>query len=182
MGEPHFVEQDQLRREYSRVEAYIPFEYRILEPQEREYIHARISPKTIPAEFRPIPDGGNQDNLQEEWLKIINFKLDTVIRLLTLQREGYFGLPYKAVNISGGGMGFHLPEPVRLDDLIEIKLVFTLTNFVALCVYGEVVKVEAREGHYFTAVHFVQLDEMVRNEIIRFVFEREREIIREKRG
>lgn len=182
MGEPQIVQDDQMRREYSRVEAYIPFEHRVVGPQELEYIHARISSKTASAEFRALPDSGNQDNLQEEWLKIINFKLDTVIRLLTLQREGYFGLPYRAVNISGGGMAFYLPEPVRLGDLLEIKLVFTLTNFVALCLYGEVVKVEAREENFFTAVHFVHMDEMVRNEIIRFVFEREREIIREKRG
>lgn len=182
MGEPQFTQEDQVRREYSRVEAYIPFEYRVVGPQEREHIRARISSKTAAPEFRPIPESGNQDNLQEEWLRIINYKLDTVIRLLTLQREGYFGLPYKAVNISGGGMGFHLLEPVQLGDLLEIKIVFTMTHFVALCLCGEVVKVEAGDGHYFTAVRFVQMDEMVRNEIIRFVFEREREIIREKRG
>ena len=182
MGEREFTQEEQIRREYSRVEAYIPFEYRVVGPQEREHIRARISSKTSVSEFRPIPESGNQDNLQEEWLKIINFKLDTVIRLLTLQREGYFGLPYKAVNISGGGMGFHLLEPIPLGELLEIKVVFTMASIVALCLCGEVVKVEAREGHYFTAVHFVQMDEMVRNEIIRFVFEREREIIREKRG
>lgn len=179
--EPPQIDNEQ-RREYSRVEAYIPFECRVVSPDERAYVHARISSKSDPPEIRPVPDSRTPDLLQEEWLRIINFKLDTVIRLLTLQREGYFGLPYKAVNVSGGGLGFHLPQPVRSGDLLELKVVFTLTHFVALCVYGEVVKVEPRDGQYFTAVRYVHMDDMVRNEIIRFVFEREREIIREKRG
>jgi c-di-GMP-binding flagellar brake protein YcgR len=52
---------------------------------------------------------------------------------------------------------------------------------VAMSIYGEVTKSDYRQDSYFTAVRYVHMDSFIRDEIIRFVFEREREIIREKR-
>jgi c-di-GMP-binding flagellar brake protein YcgR len=179
---PQTIEEEGQRREYSRVEAYIPFEYRIVAPEERDYIQSRISGYASFTDFKPRGEMGDQDNILAEWMKIINLKLDTVIRLLTLQREGYFGLSYRAVNISGGGISFCQPTATPLGNIMEVKLVFPLNQSVALCIYGEVIKVEQRHDHYFTALRYVHMDDLVRNEIVRFVFEREREIIREKRG
>jgi len=176
------VEAGRQRREYSRVEAYIPLEYRIVAPEERDYIRARISGDKAAVEFRPIADMGGYDPVLEEWLKMLNMKMDTIISLITLQREGYFGLPCRAVNISGGGMSFFLPNAVPLGSIMEIKTVLTTHQPVALCVYGEVVKLESCNDKHFVAIRYIHMDDLVRNEIIRFVFEREREIIREKRG
>jgi hypothetical protein len=176
------IEEKNLRREYSRVEAYIPFEYRIVAREEKDHIQARIAGDTSSSEFRPVPDRGNYDHILDEWMKILNSKLDTVIRLITLQREGYFGLPFKTVNISGGGMSFLLPQAIPSDEILEIKVMLTFHQPIALCVYGEVVKSEQRGDGYFIAVSYVHMDDFIRDEIIRFVFEREREIIREKRG
>ena len=182
MGLTGSIDTNSQRREYSRVDAYIPFEYRVIAPEEGDHVRARIFGNASLVEFRQIPDMEDHDNVLEEWMKILDSKLDTVIRLLTLQREGYFGLSYKAVNISGGGMSFGLPQALPLGELLEIKIVFTLNQYTALCIYGEVVKIEKRNDHYFNAVRYVHMDDLVRNEIIRFVFEREREIIRQKRG
>ena len=90
MGMDQMYEGESQRREYSRVEAYIPFEYRVITDDEKDHIQARISVDTVTAEFRPIPDIGECDHIFEEWFKILNAKLDTVIRLITLQREGFF--------------------------------------------------------------------------------------------
>jgi len=170
------------RREYSRVEAYIPFEYRIIAPEEEDHIQAVIPGNIAAAEFRPIPDMAEYDHILGEWLKILNSKLDTIIRLMTLQREGFFGLPFKAVNISGGGMSFSLPHAVPVGKVLEIKAMLTRPQTFALRIYGEVVKSEQRNDAYFIAVRYIHMDDFIRDEIIRFVFEREREIIREKRG
>ena len=132
MAEPHITEQECLRREYSRVEAYIPLEYRIIATEEKDHIRARIYGNVAMAEFRQIPDTDERDNILEEWMKILNLKLDTVIRLLTLQRDGYFGLSYKAVNISGGGMSFYLDQAIPLGEILQVKVVFTLNQYVAL--------------------------------------------------
>ena len=180
MGMHQMFNGEDQRREYSRVEAYVPFEYRIVLQEEKGHIRARISGDTATTDFRPIPD--MSDNILEEWLKILNSKLDTIISLITLQREGYFGLPFKAVNISGGGMSFVLPQAIPLGEILEIKLMITLLRPLALCIYGEVVKVEQRNEGYLTSIYYINMDDFIRDAIIRFVFEREREIIREKRG
>jgi c-di-GMP-binding flagellar brake protein YcgR len=178
------MEQGQAqRREYSRVDAYIPFQYRVVADEEKDHIQARISGDAPAQELRPIQDVGDRNYIVGEWLKILHLKLDTVIRLMTMQREGFFGLPFKAVNISGGGMGFLLPQAIALGTILEIKIMLTRDQPVAVCIYGEVTKSVPRgESNFFIAIRYVHMDVSIRDEIIRFVFEREREIIREKRG
>jgi len=52
---------------------------------------------------------------------------------------------------------------------------------VALYVYGEVVAADRRNDGYEIGLKFVAMDDEIRDEICRFVFERERQILREKR-
>jgi c-di-GMP-binding flagellar brake protein YcgR len=181
MGMEETAEEQTQRREYSRVDAYIPFDYRIVADDDKDHIQARISGNTAAVELRPIQDMVNYDYIFGEWLKILNAKLDTIIRLMTLQREGYFGLPFKTVNISGGGISFSLMEAIPLGKILEIKVMLTWNQPIAVTIYGEITKSEKRNDTYFTAVHYIHMDSSVRDEIIRFVFEREREIIRDKR-
>jgi c-di-GMP-binding flagellar brake protein YcgR len=49
-------------------------------------------------------------------------------------------------------------------------------------VYAKVVNVDSRQDASILSAEFVMMDDMIRDELIRFVFEREREILREKRG
>ncbi|OIP92446.1 MAG: hypothetical protein AUK26_04755 [Syntrophaceae bacterium CG2_30_58_14] len=182
MEKERMIEGEGQRREYSRVGAYIPFEYRIVADEEKDHIQARISGDAAAPELRPLPDMGDHDYIFGEWLKILNLKLDTVIRLITLQSEGFFGLPFKAVSISGGGMSFLLPQAIAPGTILEIKLMLTRNQPVAMRIYGEVTKSVQRDDIYFIAVRYVHMDVSIRDEIIRFVFEREREIIRKKRS
>jgi c-di-GMP-binding flagellar brake protein YcgR len=170
------------RREYSRVDAYVPFEYRIVADEGNNHIRARVYGDATVPELKLIPDRGDDDYIFGEWLKILNLKLDTIIRLMTLQREGFFGLPYKSVNISGGGISFLLPQAIVPGTILEIKLMLTRNQPVAMCIYGDVIKSVRTDNLYVIAVHYVNMDVSIRDEIIRYVFEREREIIREKRG
>jgi len=169
------------RREYSRVAVSIPFEYRIVLPEEKLTVQARISGDNAKMEYRPFPGGGNSDPILEEWLKILNSKLDAILSLMKLQQDGCLGLPDKAVNISGGGMSFSVPEKIPFGEILEIKIVLTFQQPDVLSIYGEVVKVAPVNDGYFTAVNYVNMADVVRDEIVRFVFEREREILREKR-
>lgn len=176
------AEGEGLRREYSRVDAYIPFEYRVVADEEKDHVQARISGDGAAPELMAVPDMGEHDYIFGEWLKIINLKLDTIIRLITLQHEGFFGLPFKTVNISGGGMSFLLPRAIASGTILEIKFMLTWNQPIAMCIYGEVTKSLPKDNLYFTAIRYVHMDVSIRDEIIRFVFEREREIIREKRS
>jgi len=53
---------------------------------------------------------------------------------------------------------------------------------VALYVYGEVVAADRRNDSFEIGLKFVAMGDEIREEICRFVFERERQILREKRG
>jgi hypothetical protein len=179
MGMHQHIED--LKREYSRVDAYIPCEYRIVPPEERPHIQARIPGDNLSTEQGHIPNRGSSDSVLEEWLQILNFKLDTIISLMKLQKEGSFGPSYKAVNISGGGMSFSVPEAIPLGEILEIKITLTFQQPIVLIIYGETVKSEFRNDGHFVAVHYIHMDDFIRDLIVRFVFEREREILRERR-
>jgi c-di-GMP-binding flagellar brake protein YcgR len=60
----------------------------------------------------------------------------------------------------------------------------SLLHPVALYVYATVLSVSERrpEENYDTSVQFIAMDNAIQDEIIRFVFEREREILRVKKG
>lgn len=167
------------QREYSRVTAYIPIECKLVDAQQRQYIRARIAGETILAEFKSLPD--SDDQVITEWLKTINTKLNSIIRMLTLHQEGFNQLNIKKVNISGGGMSFNADKSFSPGDILEIKAMLTMQYPLALFLYGEVVDVNKRNPEYDTSVHFFAIDDFIRDEVIRFVFEREREILREKR-
>jgi len=168
------------RRQYSRVGACVPFAYRVISPQEACYMKSRTVSDAFLTDFNVMPNV--EDQLYGEWLKLVNAKLDEIIRMLTLQRDGFSVLPFKPICISGNGLSFLSPECLGKGAIIEVKIVLTIIHAVALFLYGEVVTVESAENGWRVGMQFIQMDDLVRDEIIRFVFEREREMIREKRG
>ena len=78
-------------------------------------------------------------------------------------------------------MSFTSPEEYKLGDLLELKVIFDSSLSGTLYLYGEAVQKEKSEGGNFIAVKFLSLDEGIRDEIIKFVFEKEREILRQNR-
>jgi hypothetical protein len=167
------------QREYSRVEAYIPLEYTLIDPLQKQYVRSRVAGEAILAEFKSLPDP--DDQLIAEWLKTINTKLNSIIRMLTIHHEGFNQLTVRKVNISGGGMSFTTGKSFSPGDILEIKVMLTMQNPLALFLYGEVVEASKHSPELDTSVQFIAIDDFIRDEVIRFVFEREREILREKR-
>lgn len=167
------------QREYSRVTAYLPLDYKLLDRGQVQYVRSRVAGETILAEFKSLPDP--DDQLIAEWLKTINTKLNSIIRMLTIQNEGFNALSIVKVNISGGGMSFNTGIQLQPGDILELKVMLTMQSPLELFLYGEVVEAGKHNPEYDTSVQFIALDDFIRNEIIRFVFEREREILREKR-
>jgi hypothetical protein len=173
------VQHGENQREYSRVDTYIPMEYKLINPQQMHHIRSRVAGEIILAEFKSLPDP--DDQVVAEWLKTINTKLNSIIRMLTMHHEGFDQLPVKRVNISGGGISFYADTPFSPGDVIEFKLILTMQYPLSLFLYGEVVESSKHNPEYDTCVQFIAIDDFIRDEIIRFVFEKEREILREKR-
>lgn len=166
-------------REFSRVDARIPLEVSRVPGGMREGLRSRISGETVPSEMRALPDLG--DKLLTDWLKMLNTKLDTLISMLVLQKEGFSSLSLADVNISGGGMSFVSREEYGRGEVLELKMMLPLLPPVALYAYGEVVKEEAEAGSRRIAVRFIAMDEKIRDEVVRFVFRRQRDLLRELR-
>jgi hypothetical protein len=173
--------RDKNRRQYCRVEACIPFAHRLVPREEQAKIASHVGATHITSHKTP-PD--IQDPSIAEWMNLLNSKLDTLIRLLTLEREGFYALPFECINIGGGGLRFLSQVKYEIGDTLEIRMILSLIHSAALYVYATVFSVSERnqDGNYDTAVQFIKMDDAIQDEIIRFVFEREREILRGKKG
>jgi len=168
------------RREYSRVDAYIPLEYRRINNEEYEQIKSRISGEVMLANFNLMPPLENHP--QMECLNLLNKKLDTIIQMMALQSEGFHSLPFKFVSLSGSGMQFSSQQFFSLGDILEFKMILTLYQPAAIYIYGEVVRVGRQNSGYFVNVRFTEIADTIRDKIIRFIFETERKILRDSKG
>ncbi len=167
------------RREYSRVKAVVPFSARLVPPEERENLLSRIS-NQMAVELGGLPE--IQDQALAEWLTMINRKMDLNHNTLGAQKLGFNSLPVQSINISGGGLSFSSREPYYRGDVVEVMMVLSSSTSVAVYVYGEVVAADRRNDGFEIGLKFVAMGDEIREEICRFVFERERQILREKRG
>ena len=144
------------RREYSRVDAYIPLEYRRINSEEQEQIKSRISGDVTLANFNLMPPSENHP--QMECLTLLNKKLDTIIQMMALQSEGFHSLPFKFVSLSGSGLQFSSQQLFSLGDILEFKIILTLYQPVAIYIYGEVVRVGRQSSGYFINIRFTEID------------------------
>ncbi len=168
------------KRQFSRVEAFIPLSYRLVPEQELAFLKSRILDQTYPKNPKALPE--TADSALYGSLCILNAKLDQILHLLTLRNEGFNALSSRLVNISGAGLCFTTPEKFAEGDIIEIKTVLSPHKNRALSLYGMIIASEEKAEGYRLSLSFVQMDDSVREEIVKFVFERERELLREKRG
>ncbi len=167
------------KREYSRVDIYIPVEFKKMDKERRLELRSRTSGDSFLAEFKSLPNP--DDQIIAQWLQTINLKLNEIIRMMTIQQDGFHCMSMTKVNIGGGGMSFFSSRSFEPGDIVEIKLMLTMQRPMALFLYGEVVDAATPHADYDTSVRFIAIDDFVRDEIIKFVFETEREILREKR-
>jgi hypothetical protein len=167
------------RREYSRVDVYIPLGCRLLEKEEHGLVESRLSADVMLADFKLMPPLANHP--QFESLNLLNKKLDMIIKMVGLQCEGFHSLPFKFVSISGNGMKFSSQQRYSLGDILECKMILTLQQSTAIYTYGEVVRVGSQGNSYFINVRFIAIDHKIRDKIVRFIFETEREMIRQRK-
>jgi c-di-GMP-binding flagellar brake protein YcgR len=79
-------------------------------------------------------------------------------------------------------MDFFSDIDIPKGGIVEIKVILFSLPPVAIQIYGEVLKASKIRDQFRVALKFLPMDDHIRNEIVRFVFEKEREILREKRG
>jgi c-di-GMP-binding flagellar brake protein YcgR len=168
------------RREYTRIDVYIPFEYRLVSDDERRKIRPRISGEVMLANFNVLPPLENHPEMES--LNLLNKKLDTIIQMFTLQNEGFHSLPLKFITLSGSGLQFSSQQYFSLGSILEFKMILTLYHPIAIYVYGEVVRIGSQSSGHFINVRFTEITDAIRDTIIRFIFEKERKILTQSKG
>lgn len=167
------------RRQYARVDAYIPLEYRLVNEKEHRLVKSRMSGEVTLANFNLISPVENHP--QMECLNLLNKKIDTIIQMMALQCERFHSLPFKFVSLSGNGMKFSSRQYFSLGDVLEFNMTLTPYQPAAIYVYGEVIRVGRQTNGYCINVRFTAIDDVIRDKIVRFIFETEREMLRERR-
>lgn len=168
------------KREFSRVAALLPFSSRVIPREERDVSQSKLFGEPIYSELSTLPEIG--DAHLSIWLKTINAKLDAVMRMIAIYQGGFESLPLKSVTISANGMDFFSDTDLPKGGIMEIKVILFSLPPVAIQIYGEVLSASKIRDQFRIALKFLPMDDHIRNEIVRFVFEKEREILREKRG
>lgn len=167
------------QREYSRVDVYIPLECRLLDKEEHGIVKSRVSADLMLADFKLMPSLANHPQIES--LNLLNQKLDVIIKMVGIQYEGFHALPFKFVSLSGNGMQFSSQQCYSLGDILECKMILTLHRSAAMYTYGEVVRTGSQGNGYFINVRFTAIDHAIRDKIVRFVFETEREMMRQRK-
>jgi c-di-GMP-binding flagellar brake protein YcgR len=167
-------------REYARVSAFLPIRIRPVLEEERQSLRSRIVVESALTEHRDMPE--IEDEVLSACLQILNSKLDSIIRLLASPSNNHGLLDFTRVNISAGGLSTSSSECYALDDLVEIRLMLPGAPFTVLYVYGKVVGCEVTDEKFGLCIEFTEIDDDIRDQIEKYVFHKQREILRKKRS
>lgn len=191
------------KRSYVRVEDSFGVRFRMLDPEEyerRRYEFASRASRRGEARSLLATDWSRelQETLGEEaaaglesvlikMLIGLDRKLDKIIELLE-RPEGETGF-FKGtgVNISGAGFYFVTESPVRVGAMLEVALELTVFPGLHLMALGKALRVREildfpdTHRHFEVAVEFTDIHEDDRDEVIRYTFRRQRELLRTQR-
>lgn len=166
-------------REYSRVDAFLPVHIRLVAPEELPDLRSRAAVESVITEQKEMPEP--EDGVLAECLHILNAKLDTILKILAFQSSECNTLCLKQVNISGGGLSVSTSEELQAGSIVEIRLMLPPTPYLVYYLYGEIVKSEPVGDIWRHSIEYTEIDEDIREQIAKYVFERQREILRKKR-
>ncbi len=180
------------QREYVRVEDSIPIGVERVRPGEEDSIRSRFitPPPGVLAEHAAGDEEGVRGEMEDlnpaliRRLKTIEDKLDMILAHFELEQEGMAAFPTRHVSLSGAGVKLFSGERFDVGDRVLVKLVLPLAVPVGLETPGCVAWVKEhpdRESDRFeTAIRFDGITEDVRDAIIHYTFQRQREMLRSR--
>jgi len=144
-------------------------------------------PETVVDDPQEIPPAFlEKENISPTlWKMLVRLdrKLDRVLEKIPVDLLNTKAQP---VNLSSNGMKIKVKKRLGLDESVRIKMLLPTLPVKELDVVGQVVRIEALPGGNFeVALHFLELDDNVRDEIILYTINQQRKTIaaqRQKRG
>lgn len=169
-------------RQYFRVNDAFPVEIKRVEntPLRRSRIFLASPYERDEAEIE-APDETISPRLWK-LLTDINTKLSLILEKLQFDDEGFIKAEVRHVNVSASGIKFMIEEKVEVGDTVEIKMLLPTCPPTGIITYGSVVRAkDLGNGQYEVALHFTDIEDEVRDEIIQYTLKRQRELIRRQR-
>ncbi|MGD0884136.1 MAG: PilZ domain-containing protein [Thermodesulfovibrionales bacterium] len=173
------------KRGYFRVDDVFPVRYqRVTEnvPLKKSTV---LSQDVIEMSDTDLPDGTVSPKLWK-MLDSMNAKLNMILERLNLESAGLTTAENKMVNVSATGIRMSLQDRSDIGDIYEIKMLLPTTPPVGIETYGRVVRArDIGNGEYEVGLQFIEMEDDVRDEIIRYTLKRQREVMlkeRQQRG
>jgi hypothetical protein len=171
------------RRKYVRADDNIPVYYELLIEEQDAPEGARdvqggqggqgIDWETMFEEIEPKPE---ENPRLYELLFDINQKLNILLNHMT-ENTGFKIPEARDVNISGGGLRFISATEFKAGDRLTLKT-FLPTYAHVMRLKCEVLRVTPVSEGFETAVEFIDMDEPTREKIIRYIFSKQRRLLR----
>ncbi|MBI5143012.1 MAG: PilZ domain-containing protein [Nitrospirae bacterium] len=171
------------RREFVRIDDTMPVEVAVIPRERGAEVRSRITvmPVVERPEFQAVETG---EAAILKYLMAVNAKLDLLINAMITEKGGVGKARNRRVNVSACGMRFAMDTKPVIGDIVELKMILPGVPPMAVDAFGEVVWIEGApqpDGRYLVAARFVAMDDDVRDEIVGYIFNRQREHIRNRR-
>lgn len=126
------------------------------------------------------------DEKENPWvwsaLDTVDKKLSMIMRELDLGKSKIRKAGVRTVNLSASGVSFTVEEKLNKGDVVEIRMLLPSSPPMGIVTMCEVIRaVEGEDGKCHVALNYSDMDEAVREELIRYALDRQREQIRSER-
>ncbi len=170
------------KRCYSRIKTRVKALLRRAEDKHSPPLF-RTSIHDTPTIQSHLKDAGIPESLRL-FMEYLDGKLDLILSILgkdIIEKE--FEFSTVVVELSGGGLKCIRPsQDFQVGDTIEILLFLCHIPLRTVSAVGEVVRIEQLNSNEVLVVEFTHIRELDREEVVRFVFQEEREQIRIIKG
>ncbi len=171
-------------RLHARVDDILTVGYRRV--QARDYPggeeQAQMILRDVFGDIQHVPDVENvTPAMLYRLLYQLNLKVDRLMDMANLGRDKSFRLSgLERVNISASGIRFTMPEKPDPDEIIALRLDLPLETVTRLEVLGKVVSItpDDKGDGYRVSIAFTDLPEDMKETITRYVFRKQRELLR----
>lgn len=181
------------RRSFFRIQDHLVVEFRQLTSEDFtkqkdiiQFNSTRVIDKTKEIHLLTDKELKSENEELYTFMRIMNKKLDTILDLLS---KSQYGEIYQNVQteiiLSGAGVQFESHIPLHTGDYTELKIIVPLFPYPKITILCQVVRTESvqggAEGIFSVAMKFLVINEKDRDLLINYIFEKEREYLRQKK-
>ena len=185
--------RDHERRSFFRIHDRLVVEFRQITPEDFtklkeliQYNSTQIIDKTKETHLLADknPKGKNEEIFA--YMRMMNRKLDTIMDLLSKTQNGeiYHSVQTEII-LSGAGIQFESDILFQTGDYTELKIVVPLFPYPKITILCQVVRTESVQGGvigiFRIAMKFLVVNEKDRDFLVKYIFEKEREYLRQKK-